>query len=496
MSAVLPIEEDPRFRLYTASAGQTQFAVNFPFQQSEDIGLYSRDLSGGWVEISPTLYDITGAGTANGGMATFHAGRLAGDKLLVLSTTVLDRLGSIVRDGRFNSRLTDDEFDRGRLIQQDLRRDVDRALKTDFGGDGLTIDPDIGDGDTLIRNGDRLSKGPNAADIAGAQEQAEIAVAAAGAANASAVAAAGSATSAGNSATDAGNAAGLAARWANEDEDVPVLPGLYSAYHWARKAAASVMGGVAAAIHAAAAKAAIADDDEIGLADSADGWVLKKFSLANLISSIFKTTRKIANAYFVTSFRLWDAADPTKGLRFDLSAVSAGQVRKMIMADGDVDLGKIANIGGTGELTLSTNAIDILSIPASARSLTLVLSGVTLSAAQQPIVLFGTSAGFVTAGYVTAAAGQAATSSSAGGLSNAMPLSYTTGGAGAFHGVVEFRRIGQSNAWSYEGTITAGLGALSNLVGNIVLADTLTRVRLTTVSGTPTFAGKASLDWE
>lgn len=61
-----------------------------------------------------------------------------------------------------------------------------------------------------------------------------------------ATAAAGSATAAAGSATAANNSASLAQNWANEDEDVVVSGGEYSAKHYAAKAAESVAGNVIA----------------------------------------------------------------------------------------------------------------------------------------------------------------------------------------------------------------------------------------------------------
>lgn len=57
----------------------------------------------------------------------------------------------------------------------------------------------------------------------------------------SATAAATSATNSSNSATASSTSATLAQRWANEDEDVIVASGEYSAYHWAAKAEASAI---------------------------------------------------------------------------------------------------------------------------------------------------------------------------------------------------------------------------------------------------------------
>ncbi len=133
MSVVFPIEEDDRYRIITASAGQAMLAIPFPWQDDEDIELFKL-LDGAWLPLSrPADFALTGAGNEAGGSATLTAAASAGDKFLVVGAAVLDRLSSVVRDGRFRSKLIDDEFDRNRIIQQELSRDLGRAVKVDFG---------------------------------------------------------------------------------------------------------------------------------------------------------------------------------------------------------------------------------------------------------------------------------------------------------------------------------------------------------------------------
>lgn len=95
-----------------------------------------------------------------------------------------------------------------------------------------------------------------------------------------------------------------------------------------------------AAINNAAAKTVLADSDKLGIIDSAASNVLKHVTFANLIASIFVTARKIANAYFLSSFRLWDASDDTKGLGFVLSSITTGTTRLLTMPDRDINLTK------------------------------------------------------------------------------------------------------------------------------------------------------------
>ncbi|QIG73149.1 tail fiber protein [Rhizobium phage RHph_N37] len=149
------------------------------------------------------------------------------------------------------------------------------SLRTEDGSEGPTIEKGA-DGQMVIWQGGNIKAGPNATDIADAQTNAAAALA-------SANAAAGSANSA---ATYAGNAlasSDLAQQWANKAEDQVVAGGLYSAFHWAMKAATYLASSFANAIHNATAKATIADTDEFGIADSAASYGMKK-TLASTVA--------------------------------------------------------------------------------------------------------------------------------------------------------------------------------------------------------------------
>lgn len=173
MSSVFPITDDPRYRRYTASAGQTVFPIPFPFLQNEDLGIYLQTSSSEYTLFPPETYVLSGAENPAGGTLTLNVPRSAGDVILILGEAVLDRLSSIVRDGRFSSSLIDSELDRIRIIELEFRRDNNRSLKVDYGAGGLTIAADLADGDTLMKQGDWLVKGPNAEHITSAEGYAE-----------------------------------------------------------------------------------------------------------------------------------------------------------------------------------------------------------------------------------------------------------------------------------------------------------------------------------
>lgn len=161
MSSVFPINDDPRYRRYTASAGQKVFPVPFPFLQDEDLKICLQTSPSEYTVFDPADYSLSGANNPAGGTVTLDTGRSAGDVILVLGEAILDRMSSIVRDGKFSSWLIDSELDRIRIIEQEFRRDNRRSVKADYGSGGLTIDAGIEDGDTLMKEGDRLVPGPN-----------------------------------------------------------------------------------------------------------------------------------------------------------------------------------------------------------------------------------------------------------------------------------------------------------------------------------------------
>ncbi|MCJ7993206.1 right-handed parallel beta-helix repeat-containing protein [Rhizobium cremeum] len=93
-----------------------------------------------------------------------------------------ERTAGVISGTRVNPTALEKELSKQGTVLQELRRDVDRGWKSDFGQPGMTMDANVADGDTLMKQGDRLVKGPDAAQIAAAQGYAEAAAASAAAA--------------------------------------------------------------------------------------------------------------------------------------------------------------------------------------------------------------------------------------------------------------------------------------------------------------------------
>jgi hypothetical protein len=134
MSVVFPINEDERYRQFVATAGQTVFAIAFPFQDKADVTIEKIDLAGARTVLTyPANYSINGEGSPSGGSFTLTVPALAGEKYRPIGDAILDRLTSVVRGGRFSSGAIDSDLDRNRIIQQEQARDINRSLKVDFG---------------------------------------------------------------------------------------------------------------------------------------------------------------------------------------------------------------------------------------------------------------------------------------------------------------------------------------------------------------------------
>lgn len=142
MSVTFPITNDARFRRHTGSGGETVFNIPFPFQDNTDMVFY-RVTNGVAVGLLPVVnYSLTGANNPAGGTLTLTSPLLAGQQLWMIANTGLARTTSVTRSGKYSSVATDIDLDRSRLIQQELRRDVGRALKRRF-DDPSVVSPDL-----------------------------------------------------------------------------------------------------------------------------------------------------------------------------------------------------------------------------------------------------------------------------------------------------------------------------------------------------------------
>lgn len=146
---------------------------------------------------------------------------------------------------------------------------------------------------------------------------------------------------------------------------------------------------------------------------------------------------------------------------------------------------------GTEVASTSGTSIGFTEIPSSAVRIGMILEGVVTSGNNTLLVQLGTSAGYITTGYVGAYFTQGGNTSITTGLAS---INGSTGAAN--NGVAVWYRTGTGNDW--VGNMTIGNTANSSAAGaRVAVGGTVDRIRITTAAGTPTFtAGSINIFWE
>ena len=237
MAQPYPIPREARDAAANIGSGVATYGpFGFKIFDVDDVKVYTRPVEGGtWQLASVTVTKTTGAALDTFSI-TFPAPITNATQYKVLGARVSERSAGVTSGTRLNPDALEKELSKFAATLQELRRDVDRGVQVQF-GEGYSVSDDLADGDTLMKSGTSLVPGPNSAAINNAQGYAEAAGLSASAAGISA----GAASTAAGAAADARD---LAQQWANNPEDAVVAGGLYSAFHWAQKAAQIVLDGL------------------------------------------------------------------------------------------------------------------------------------------------------------------------------------------------------------------------------------------------------------
>lgn len=237
----MSVQPGPTFKRYAANGVATVYAIPFLLLDAADLQI---TLNGVLVTAGFTL-----SGIGNPVSSCVFAAAPTGD-LLFQQVVPFQRLTDYQINGDLLAQTINLDLDRLWLAIKQLNRDSSRALTVSllepegipplpvkavralkilaFDADGNSTPSNL----TLAQ----IEQQPALAIEAVAQAQA-----AATAASTSADQAQGFASSASASAGDSSNSAALAQKWAENPEDTPVTPGLFSAHHWSNKAAAAVL---------------------------------------------------------------------------------------------------------------------------------------------------------------------------------------------------------------------------------------------------------------
>jgi hypothetical protein len=447
---------------YDGNGVTTIFPYEFRIVDEDHIRVVLRDIFGVSTDLSLVDgdYTVTGVGNDAGGNVTVVVAPATGQKLTLLRNPPFTQETDLANQGPYNAEVVEDRFDMMVMQIQTVKEITDRSIQ-------------VSPGQT-----------PPTADLIEAAE-------------ANAEAAAASAQAAGESAQDAAESAALASEFANNPEDVAVLPGLYSAFHFMKKAQAaftSVIAGFAAAIHAATAKSPMVDADEIGFWDSVSGD-LRKITLANFVTSVFTAARTIANATFAgATFRLRNAATAFY-LSTAVTALTAN--RTLTFPDADVDLGKMGIKHSTAVINPNTAAVTFTGVPAGVRRVAALMTNIVPSANALVAARLGSTT-IQSTGYLNAISNTAGTATTNHATDTTGACLTPAVAAGPFTATIVFERIAPgSNTWLFRGQGIYGSTSGQILTAGVVtLAGDLDRVQITSLAGTALLNGTMNISWE
>jgi hypothetical protein len=156
---------------------------------------------------------------------------------------------------------------------------------------------------------------------------------------------------------------------------------------------------------------------------------------------------------------------------------------------------------GTAQASTSGTSIDFTSIPSWVKRVTVMFDGVSTNGASPPLLQIGTASGVETSNY----AGISGLMHSTGantytGITSGIVMAYSTmSAATTYSGSLTINLLNSTtNTWVFNGALYASsVLYLQCFAGSKSLANTLTRVRITTVNGTDAFdAGSINILYE
>jgi hypothetical protein len=150
----------------------------------------------------------------------------------------------------------------------------------------------------------------------------------------------------------------------------------------------------------------------------------------------------------------------------------------------------------TAVASTSGTVIDFTGIPAWVERITVMFSGVSGSGTSAQLIQLGTSSGFVSTGYVSTGNRTNQSNVTGGTNSTAGFVNASDSAANIVSGHWTITNV-SGNVWVCSHTLKLATNAAGWGAGDVTLAATLDRVRITTVNGTDTFdAGTINIFYE
>lgn len=144
-----PLPQNDRFVSLTPVAGLTTLSWDFPLTRADGLAVIRIRAGSQAVLVRGVDYTFpAGLGGDPGGTLTLSGPTQAGDVYLLIGLHPEERLSDFLASRGFSTEKINEDLDALTIIAQEHRRDIDRAVKVDYGQPGLTF-PRPGNGQLL-----------------------------------------------------------------------------------------------------------------------------------------------------------------------------------------------------------------------------------------------------------------------------------------------------------------------------------------------------------
>jgi hypothetical protein len=176
---------------------------------------------------------------------------------------------------------------------------------------------------------------------------------------------------------------------------------------------------------------------------------------------------------------------PKGGFSFGGGATSYGTAGQVLKSNGDAppSFGSVGPTSATAK-SASGSSIDFTDIPATAKRVTVLIRGVSLSSTGDILIRLGTASGFVGSGYI------ASTSAANNGGTTSITTStlgfpvYSNAATRVIHATMTLHLV-DTNYWLQSHILQTSTSAINGTgAGTISLSEALTSIRITTLNGT------------
>jgi hypothetical protein len=176
---------------------------------------------------------------------------------------------------------------------------------------------------------------------------------------------------------------------------------------------------------------------------------------------------------------------PKGGFSFGGGATSYGTAGQVLKSNGDAppSFGTVGPTSATAK-SASGSSIDFTDIPATAKRVTVLIRGVSLSGTGDILIRLGTASEFVATGYI------ASTSAAANGGTTSITTStlgfpvYSNAATRVIHATMTLHLV-DTNYWLQSHILQTSTSAINGTgAGTISLSEALTSIRITTLNGT------------